>query len=56
MVSLGELVLLDTDVWSHLYARGRRVDARVALWRGLLVGKTVAIAAQKAAQRYWLGC
>lgn len=44
------LVLLDTDVWSHLFAVKKSRDDRIAHWRALLTGHTVAIAAQTRAE------
>lgn len=43
--------LLDTDVWSGLFARSRRsVDPRAETWRGLLAGWGVLIATQTRAE------
>lgn len=46
----GDVVLLDTDVWTHLFAIKRRTHPDSAKWRRLLVGKTVAIAVQSRAE------
>lgn len=43
-------VLLDTDVWSHLFVAPRRRDPRVPHWRELLLGASVAISAQTRAE------
>jgi len=45
-----ELVVLDTDVWSHLYAVKRRQHPDLGDWVRLLTGKTVVIAAQTRAE------
>ncbi len=45
-----EVVVLDTDVWSHLFARRDAGDGRVAAWRESLTGRTVAIAVQTRAE------
>ena len=44
-----QLVVLDTDVWSILYAN-RRGDRRADGWRELLKGRTVVIASQSRAE------
>ncbi len=46
----GDLVVLDTDVWSHLYGVKGRSHADAARWRALLTGKTMAIASQTRAE------
>jgi predicted nucleic acid-binding protein len=46
----GEVVVLDTDVWSHLYVPRRGVDPRAAVWRHRAVGATVVIATQTRAE------
>jgi predicted nucleic acid-binding protein len=43
------VVLLDTDVWSHLFGFKVR-HPQEATWRSLLTGKTVAVAAQTRAE------
>ncbi len=43
------VVVLDTDVWSHLYGR-RKIHPDVQHWRDLLVGRTVVIATQTRAE------
>lgn len=43
------VVVLDTDVWSHLYA-ARRKHERDAHWRELLRGSTVVVATQTKAE------
>lgn len=43
-------MLLDTDVWSLIYARSGRGDARVEQWRTLLQGRSVVIATQSRAE------
>ncbi|MHB1613831.1 MAG: PIN domain-containing protein [Actinomycetes bacterium] len=43
-------VLLDTDVWSHLYIVSGRRDSRAPAWRTLLTGVGVAISAQTRAE------
>ncbi|GAB2471266.1 PIN domain-containing protein [Xylanimonas ulmi] len=43
-------VLLDTDVWSVLYARARRTDARDERWRHLLQGRSIVVATQTRAE------
>lgn len=45
-----ELVVLDTDVWSHLYGVKGREHPDLSRWRRLLTGKTVVIAAQSRAE------
>lgn len=45
-----EHVVLGTDVWSHLYAVERRQHPDLALWKRLLTGKTVVIAARTRAE------
>lgn len=43
--------LLDTDVWSGLFARSRRSeDPRAEIWRGILAGWGVLIATQTRAE------
>jgi len=44
------LVLLDTDVWSHLFSDARRRHPEDARWRELLLGRTIAIATQTRAE------
>ena len=46
----GELVVLDTDVWSDLYAVKRRSHPELARWLRLLTGRIVVIAAQTRAE------
>ena len=43
------VAVLDTDVWSHLYAHQRETP-NVAEWRRLLLGMTVVIAAHSRAE------
>jgi predicted nucleic acid-binding protein len=45
-----DVVVLDTNVWSHLFGMKARATGDVARWRALLTGKTVAIAAQTRAE------
>lgn len=47
---MSQLVIVDTDVWSLLFARSRRQDVRIAGWQSLLRGCTVAIATQTRAE------
>ncbi len=44
------VVVLDTDVWSHLYVPRHSLDTRTVGWRDRLVGATVAIATQTRAE------
>lgn len=44
------LVVLDTNVWSHLFAIKRSPDERVGEWRALVTGRTVVIATQTRAE------
>jgi predicted nucleic acid-binding protein len=44
------LVLLDTDIWSHLFSDARRRHPNDARWRELLLGRTIAIATQARAE------
>lgn len=48
-MSVPQIVVLDTDVWSILYAN-RRGDERADPWRELLKGLTVVIASQSRAE------
>lgn len=43
-------VVLDTDVWSHLFGRRGRAGERVSLWRQTLIGHHVVIAVQTRAE------
>lgn len=43
-------MLLDTDVWSLIYARSGRGDPRVERWKILLQGRSVVIATQTRAE------
>lgn len=43
-------VVLDTDVWSNLFARKARSDPLVLQWRAALEGKSVVIATQTRAE------
>lgn len=45
-----DLVVLDTDVWSHLFVKHKRRHEHDQAWRKLLVGRTVSIAAQSRAE------
>lgn len=45
-----DLVVLDTDVWSHLFLKHTRRHAYDAEWRRLLVGRTLCIAVQTRAE------
>lgn len=47
---MSQLVIVDTDVWSLLFARRGRKDVRISEWRALLLGSTVAIATQTRAE------
>lgn len=47
---MSQLVIVDTDVWSLLFARRGRKDVRISGWRALLLGSTVAIATQTRAE------
>ncbi|MGL5818196.1 MAG: hypothetical protein ACRCYR_11570 [Phycicoccus sp.] len=44
------LVVVDTDVWSHLFAIKKREHPQLARWQSLLTGKTVVVAAQTRAE------
>ena len=44
------LVLLDTDIWSHLFSDARRRHPEDSRWREFLLGRTVAIATQTRAE------
>jgi predicted nucleic acid-binding protein len=50
VVPAAGFVVLDTDVWSHLYVARRKIDARVSGWRDRLVGATVVVATQTRAE------
>lgn len=43
-------VVLDTDVWSHLFVRHRGTSEQENRWRELLLGRTVCISAQTRAE------
>lgn len=43
-------VLLDTDVWSHLYVRRSSVNPKLPLWRRSLLGRTLVVATQTRAE------
>lgn len=43
-------VLLDTDVWSHLFMRHRKKSEQDSRWRKLLLGRTVCISVQTHAE------
>lgn len=45
-----DLVLLDTDIWSHLFSDARRRHPDDARWRELLLGRRIAIATQTRAE------
>lgn len=45
-----DLVVLDTDAWSHLYTTRRREHPKVPLWRNLLIGRLVVIATKTRAE------
>lgn len=45
-----DLVVLDTDVWSHLFLEHPRRHEHDAEWRRLLVGRTLCIAVQTRAE------
>lgn len=44
------IVVLDTDVWSHLYGSRRKIHPGIQHWSDLLVGRTVVIATQTRAE------
>ncbi|MGL4745971.1 MAG: hypothetical protein ACRCXL_16500 [Dermatophilaceae bacterium] len=44
------LVVVDTDVWSHLFANKKRDHPMLPSWHALLTGKTIAIASQTRAE------
>lgn len=43
-------VVVDTDVWSHLFGRRGRVSEHVSIWRQVLIGHHVVIAVQTRAE------
>jgi len=45
-----DVVVLDTDAWSHLYTTRRREHPEVPLWRHLLTSRLVVIATQTRAE------
>lgn len=47
---LSNTVIVDTDVWSHLFAVKAHQDHLVHEWKTLLTGKTVVIATQTRAE------
>lgn len=46
----GNLAVIDTDVWSHLYGRRKTSDPRVERWRAALIGRRIVIATQTRAE------
>lgn len=45
-----DVVVLDTNVWSHLFGFKRRQHDQTETWRRLLTGRTIAIATQTRAE------
>lgn len=45
-----ELAVIDTDVWSHLYGSKQQIHPDAQLWRQLLSGLTLVVAAQTRAE------
>lgn len=46
----GDLAVVDTDVWSHLFGRRRRSAPGLTVWREALIGRRVVIATQTRAE------
>lgn len=45
-----DLVVLDIDVWSHLFVKHKRRHQHDEEWRRLLVGRTLCIAVRSRAE------